>query len=300
MKLTQKIQSTVRHVMLYGPPKAGKSKLAGSLAEKFNLLWFDLEKGHAVLFQLPQEWQERIELIEIPDTPSFPIAIQTMLKVIKGQRTRICHAHGVALCAACLKNKDKTDVDFTEVELNALGSDWVVVVDSGTQLTESAIRHITKGQDEDYKLKTDDWGNLGKLMSLFYGYIQNAPFHIVVISHETDLAKKDEDPTQIVPSAGSKNFARSVSRYFDDVVYCERKNGRHVAASSTLYNQMILTGSRSGISLEKNKGGEVSLLDLFDPTRVKTSAAAEASQDTVAQGNMTALERIKARMQAGK
>jgi hypothetical protein len=287
MKLTEKVHSTVHHVLVYGPPKVGKTRLVGTLAEKYKLIWFDLENGHQTLFQLPIPWQENIDLIQIPDTPAFPIAIQSMLKIIKGQKIKICHAHGVTTCALCLKSQGL----FTELCLNELDGNSIVVIDSGTQLTESAIRHITKGQDDDYKMKTDDWGSLGKLMSLFYGYIQNAPFHVVVISHEIDLAKKEEDPTQIVPSAGSKNFARSVSKHFGDVVYCTRSNGRHVAASSTLYNMEILTGSRSGVALEKDKSGNISLLDLFDPDRVKPP-----EPETPGSNSLSALQKLRLKL----
>ena len=76
------LESTkVHRCMLFGPPKTGKTLLAGKLAEFYDLIWIDIENGHDVLFQLPTEWQERIELIALPDTRSYPIAIETCLKI---------------------------------------------------------------------------------------------------------------------------------------------------------------------------------------------------------------------------
>ena len=148
MKLSQRTATKHHHILLFGPPKSGKSLLAGKLSSHKNLLWFDLEGGHNVLFQLPPEQQERIELIDLPDTRGYPIAIETMLKVIRGNRVDICEKHGKVSCAICKKDSSS----FVTVELNALDNDTVVVVDSLTQLTNSAIAHITKNQPEDYKL----------------------------------------------------------------------------------------------------------------------------------------------------
>lgn len=288
MKLTEKKHSIIHHVLLYGAPKSGKTYLAGTLAEKYKLLWFDLENGYQTLTQLPLAFQENIDIISLPNTRSFPIAIETMLRVIKGNKCNICVKHGKIGCAACMRDKASQQ----EVELNSLGPDWVVVVDSGTELTQSAIAHITKGEPEDYKMKTDDWGNLGKLMEIFYSHIQNAPFHVVVITHETDLAK-DEEPSQIVPSAGSRNFARNVAKYFGDVVNCRVLNHRHNAVSSTTAETGVLTGSRSGIALEKLRS--TNLLDLFDPSRVPA-----VQEETPGEAGMSAIERIKAKMAANK
>ena len=287
MKLTEKSKSIIHHVLLYGPPKSGKTRLAGTLAEKYKLLWFDLENGYETLTQLPTTFQENIDIISLPDTKSFPIAIETCLHVIKGQKQRICQAHGKISCALCMQQK----LPLQEVCMNDLGPDWIVVFDSASQLTDSAIAHITKNQLDDYKLQTDDWGNLGKLMKIFYSHVQNSGCHIVVISHDIDIEKDDKLPERIVPSAGSRNFARNVAKYFGDVIYCGVKNGRHIAASSTTFRDGVLTGSRSGVTMEKNK--VLSLLDIFDPNRAPT---APVNEDV--NGSMSALERLRNKLNA--
>lgn len=256
MKLSQRLASKSHRVLLFGPPKSGKSMLAGKLAEEFNLIWFDLENGVDTLYQLPEEWQSRVEVIQLPDTRSFPIAIETCLKVIKGGPVKICEQHGKISCAACAKSGSL----FVELNLSNLGLDTIVVFDSLTQLTNSAIAHITKNQPEDYKLEYDDWGNLGKLMDIFLSHVQQAPFNVLCISHETE-AKMEDGKDKLVPTAGTRNFSRNSAKYFDEVVYCEVKNKRHIAASSTLYNNNILTGSRSGAVTENAK--EPTLIPIF-------------------------------------
>ena len=256
MKLTQLQKSKSHRVLLFGAPKSGKTQLAGELSKEYNLIWFDLEKGVDTLLKLPVSQQERIEVISIPDTRSFPIAIETMLKVIKGGKNEICEEHGKVGCMLCKKENKP----FSTVELGTLGLDTVVIVDSLTQLTNSAISFITRNQPDDYKLNYDDWGNLGKLMDTFLSHVQQAPFNVVCISHETEVEMED-GRQKLVPTAGTRNFSRNTAKYFDEVVYCEVKNKKHIAASSTLYSGNILTGSRTGAVLESVS--EASLVPIF-------------------------------------
>lgn len=286
MKLSQKSASKSHRALVFGPPKSGKTQLAGQLSKEFNLIWFDLENGVDTLLKLPVEQQERIEVISLPDTRSYPIAIETMLKVIKGAKTEICETHGKVACSIC----KKSGADFTTVELSTLPLDTIVVVDSLTQLTNSAISHITKNQPEDYKLNYDDWGNLGKLMDTFLSHVQQAPYNIVCISHETE-AEMEDGKTKLVPTAGTRAFSRNTAKYFDEVIYAEVKNKRHIAASSTLYNGNILTGSRTGATLETE--AEASLIPIF---KGEIKPASIVNTGTPAQASMTALQRMKANM----
>lgn len=284
MKLSQRTASKSRRILLFGPPKSGKTWLAGQLAKEFKLIWFDLESGVDTLLRLPDQEKENVEVISLPDTRSYPIAIETMLKVIKGAALEICEEHGKVGCAVC----KKAQASFIPLELNKLGLDTIVVVDSLTQLTNSALAFITKSQPDDYKLDYDDWGNLTKLMDIFLSHVQNAPFHIVCITHENEVEMVD-GKEKIVPTAGTRNFSRNVAKYFDEVYYLQVKNGKHVVGSSTTYANNILTGSRGGHTLEKE--GEPSLIPVF---KGEVKLAAPIHSATPATQAMTALEKMRA------
>lgn len=245
MKLNLAKRSTTQTVLVYGPPKVGKTQLVGDLAKEFNLLWFDLESGHATLFKLPEEQQARIELIALPDTRTWPIAIETCLKVIKGDRCLIDAETGKVIDPKLRK----ADREYTEVCLNEVGSDTVVVFDSLTQLTNSAIAHITKNKPDDYKLDYTDWGNLGKLMDMFLSHVQAAKFNVVCISHETE-AELEDGKVKIVPTAGTRNFSRNTAKYFGHVVYTQLFNKKHTATSSTTALNNIVVGSRTDVATE--------------------------------------------------
>jgi len=256
MKLTEKKLSKTHRVLIYGEPKSGKTELAARLAASFNLHFFDLENGFETLLKLPHDQQERVELISIPDTKVFPIAIETMLKVITGVAVEICEEHGKVGCALCKKDNKPT----TRICLNELTENDIVVVDSLTQLSNSAMNHLTKNESDTYKPEWTDYRNQGQLLDKFLSQVQQARFNIVCITHvvETEL---EDGKKKLVPVCGTTAFSRNTAKYFDHVVYCEVKNKKHNFASSTTYANNVLTGSRTDISLETKDAP--TLLDIF-------------------------------------
>lgn len=245
MKLTDKLPSSTHRVLIFGAPKSGKTQLAASLASQYNIIWFDLENGYGTLLKLPPAEQERIELISIPDSKTFPIAIETMLKVISGNECKICEEHGKVSCPLCTRDNKPTSA----VCLSRLQGDTVVVVDSLSQLSNSAIAFITKGQPDDYKMDFSDWGNLRAIVEKFLSQVQQARYNIVCISHEEEVEMED-GRKKIVPVCGSSKSSRNTAKYFDHVLYCELKNKKHITASSTTYANNILTGSRTDVFMD--------------------------------------------------
>lgn len=247
--LTKAVRQYTKRLLVYGPPKVGKSQLVSELAKDHKLLWFDLEKGSDVLYKLPESAQENIMLIQIPDSKTNPIAIETMLKVVKRAKGKICAAHGKFGCPLCIKDPNALfdEIDMTEQNQT---NKYIVVVDSMTQLRSSAINYIAKGKPDDYKFQHDDWAKLGALMDGFLSEVQAANYDVIVISHE-ELIETTDGKEKIVAAAGTRNFSRNSAKYFSDVIYCEVANNKHKFASSTVYKPLIQTGSRSDIELEK-------------------------------------------------
>lgn len=260
-QLINTTQNFTKRVLVYGPPKVGKSQLVSTLAEKHKLLWFDLESGSDVLYKLPPEQQANVFLVKVPDSNSNPQAIDTMLKVFKRAKGEICHSHGKFRCPVCSKAPNYADIsDLIDMPEQAETNKFIVVMDSITQLRSSAISHIKRGKGDDYKFEFDDWAKLGSMMDAVLSEVQAAPYDIVMISHE-EMVDTVDGKEAIVPVSGTRNFSRNTAKYFSDVVYCEVKNGKHKFASSTTYQNKIQTGSRSDIKLEDM--GTPSLLPFF-------------------------------------
>lgn len=265
--LSEQSPNPVHRTLIFGAPKTGKSLLAGMLAEYYNLIWIDMENGHDVLFQLPEEWRKRITLLNLPDTRSYPIAIETCLKLVK-EKCEVCLTHGKVGCMVC-KRKETTEKETTHTDLfldlnlpRLNDPNTIIIWDSATQLTNSCIAHITKNEPEDYKLDWEDWGHLGKLLDIFFSHIQQSNYHTIVISHEVE-AETEGKKKKIVPVSGTRNFSRNVAKYFDHVVYAEVKNMKHSFTSSTTATTNILTGSRTSASIEAYPG--YGLLPIFKP-----------------------------------
>lgn len=265
-KLTDRAPSKTHRALIFGPPKSGKTELAGRLSEHYNLLWIDFENGFETLLKLPKPWQERIELVAIPDTKVFPIGIETALKIITGSRVEICEKHGKVSCQMCKKDS----LPFSTVELNSLDDSWIVVIDSLTQLANSAMNHITKDKEDTYKPEWPDYRSQGQLMDKFLSQVQQAKYNIVCITHETETEMED-GKKKLVPVAGTTSFSRNTAKYFDHVIYSEVKNKKHNFASSTTYANNILTGSRSDVSLESS--ATPSLLSIFSEMKVDSKSA---------------------------
>jgi hypothetical protein len=301
-KLSDKQASKFKRVMLYGPSFSGKSLLAGRLAQEFDLIWIDMEAGHGVLYQLPESYQERIEVVDLPDSSTYPVAIETVLKLVKG-KVDICEQHGKVSCMICKRAEAPTVV----VDINNIKKGTILIFDTISQLTVSALANITKDEADTYKLKTDDWGALKFLMDKVFSHIQAAQCDIVCITHDVEV-QPDGAKLDIRPVGGSKTFSKNITKYFTDVVYLERKNKKHVCFSSTTSNNTVIAGSQTGASLEWLD--EPSLLPLFMPEKYpmpepkavvgigKVGAKAAASTGKSAAGSI--LARLAAKKAAQK
>lgn len=265
MKLTDYQQTAGRKILVYGQPKTGKTVKVAELAEKKRLWWFDLEDGIKSALSSPtvkKEWLERIEYFHIPDTQIFPIAARTLLKVVKGGDKSICHKHGAVDCVLCKKDAPTA---FTTINLDKFTNDDVLVIDSVSQLAASAMNDIQskviQADKFDQKPDWDDYFNQGRIMDRIFSIMQQAPFNVVAISHE-QMVEQEDKTKKIVPIGGTSQFSKTFAKYFDDVVYCEIVNKKHVAATSSTYKANVMTGSRAGKEIEKSTTGG-SLLELF-------------------------------------
>ncbi len=264
MKFQDYVPAVARKILVYGAPKTGKTDLVGQLASIKKLWWFDLEDGAKTLVsstRMKKEWFDNIELFRLPDTQVHPVAIETLLRVIKGGKNAICHAHGLCSCVRC---KPLGDAAFSFVDVSTFGIDDVLVIDSVSQLAASAMNYIQRklilADDYDKKPDWDDYAKQGRIMDRIFSILQQAPFNVVAISHE-QLVEQEDGKKKLVPIGGTSQFSKTFAKYFDDVVYTEIVNKKHKAASSTTYSNSIVLGSRTGKELEKQD--QPSLLELF-------------------------------------
>lgn len=271
MNLLDYKPNAARHIMVYGPPKTGKSIAAMLLAKYGYKLWYvdgedSIKSAWAVDAEgkriVPDEALKNIELIRMPDTTSYPIMGESLLKIVKGGDCKVCHLHGKVSCPICSKI---ADAHIVTINVNNFTPKDVLVIDSGTQLSKSYINHIKKADIakgvEDVKLDWDEWAKQGFLLDRVMSHIQAALWNCVVISHET-LVEMEDKKMKIVPTIGTTNFSKACARYFDDVVYMDKVNNKLKAFSDVGYSNNIITGSRTGKKVEKE--GSRGLVELFE------------------------------------
>lgn len=244
-------------ILIYGPAKTGKTRLVGTAAKIPSLkriFWIDLENGAETLLHmgLTEQEMDKIVLIRIPDTREVPRGIETVLKIMSSKTPiKICHQHGKVNCLepACKE-------EYLEFCLKDLTHEDLVVIDSGSQLGDSALAMACAGKGIEYKPGWDEWGLVTKWLGDILSVIQAAVFtnfvlitHELIIEEEINGIKKDK----ILPLVGTKAFCSKVGKYFGTVCYVEIKMGKHVAGSSSTYKANHITGSRVNVAIEKSK-----------------------------------------------
>ena len=264
MKLSQLLQasnlSRPNHsILLYGPPKTGKTQLVGTAAkikEFDRIVWVDLENGSETLLHMGLSEQEldKIDLIRIPDTRETPRGCETVLKMFSAKEDiKICHSHGKV---NCVEAECKSSDAYTIFNLRKLTHKDLLVIDSGSQLGDSSLSMACLGKPLEFKPGWDEYGLSNKWLGDILSVIQQATFtNFVVITHEmiTEEEVNGVKRDKIFPLMGTKAFCAKVSKYFGTVVYAEIKMGKHAAGSSTTYKANHVTGSRVNVKIEGSK-----------------------------------------------
>lgn len=276
MKLINYEESTPRiRMLIYGLSKSGKSTLAATLASKYRLLWLNLENAADTLVKLPRDYKENIELVNIPDRSSYPVASGTILNLFKDKRARICEDHGVINCPVCLRaGKELQDVDLTKLDPKR----DIVVLDSLTQLGLSIAAFGMRDKPPDYKPERDDWGVLRRGTEYMASEIQSLPFNFIATALPIEV-KLEDNRTKLVPCFGSSTMSAQIAAKFSTIIYCEVANRAHRAYSSSTASSSFLSGSRSDQAIE-NLGVPdlVPLLDEFMLGEIKIKSVKPPQQ----------------------
>ena len=256
-----------QHLCIFGDPKTGKSTLAAKLLllAGVRLTWISMDNGHTVLFKLglsPEELDEKVNLIILPDTKENPVAIRTCLKIMSGVKTLICDKHGEVNCPVCQKQKDAAT--WSEVDTSQFGPKDVIVFDHLGQLATSAMTVAFKKarKDDEEKPEWDQYAMQGILLDKFLTNVQQAKFHVICITHVGEVEMED-GAKKLVPLCGTTNFSRNTSKYFDHIIYCHMKNASHRFGSSTTYQNNLVLGSRLDVVIDNTNP---SLLPFIDGT----------------------------------
>lgn len=304
-------------ILIYGPPKGGKTRLiatAAKLKEVAKIYWFDIENGIETLLNmdLTDEELAKIVVIKIADTRDNPIAIETLLKCMTSKvPVKICETHGKVDCAECAKAAR----GFINFSLKECRHNELIVIDSGSQLGDSALAAACLGKPNMYKPTFDEYGQVNKWLGDVMSVVQQCTnTNFVVATHELCM-EDDEDKEKFVPLMGSRAFSLKCAKYFGTVVYVHKKLNKHTVGSSSTYLGDRLTGSRLGVAMEtaEDKSMKAILVDSgvlregeVVPSEPTLSIEAPAPVDSViintstpVAGKLSLAERLKLKQQQG-
>jgi len=253
-------------ILIYGDAKTGKTQFVGTAAkipEIKRIFWIDLENGSDTLLHmgLSNEEMDKIELIKIPDTRETPRGCETLLKMMSSKvPINICVTHGKVGCVEC----EKAQQPVTTFCLKDMTHSDIVVIDSGSQLGDSAIALACAGKPVEYKPGRDEWGSAGKYLGDIMSVVQQGVFnnfvvitHTLIVEEEVNGIKRDK----IYPLLGTRNFSSRCAKYFGTVVFLELKMGKHSGGSSSTYKPNHTTGSRLNVKVEASK--ELDMRSIF-------------------------------------
>lgn len=242
------IQREAAHVLIIGDPKTGKSTLAAELANHgYNLLWLSLDRGHTVIGKLNQEARAHCDVVVLPDTREYPVAIDTCRQLFTEAGIKaICDKHGKINCSVC----KQASLAFTTWDLSTLDvKKDILVLDHLSGMGDSCMNLVTKGKPVDYKLQLDDYGAMKFHIAHIMLALQNAPYNIVALAHCTETVMED-GKKRLVPQVGSDATSRTVAKYFDHVIHTDVVNASHKFGSMTSYKASVVTGSRTDVAIE--------------------------------------------------
>lgn len=257
------INSHNKAVLIYGEPKTGKTHLAATAAKSENIdrvFFIDIENGSETLLGMDftDKEAEKITLIKIPDTKAMPRACETILKAFHSSvPVTICNKHGKVTCAEC------PTADSVEFDVSSLTHRDVVIIDSGSQLSDSAMRMSMLGRPSTAKPEFDDFGRQGTWLSDILSTMQAAVdtnfimvTHALVVEEEMNGIKKDRR----YPLVGTKAFCSKVAKFFGTVIYCEIRLGKFHASSKATSKADTVMGTRSGVNIEDQKTLDLTFL----------------------------------------
>lgn len=266
MPTLDKLSTAQTHrVLIYGPPKSGKTFSIGKLAETHKIHYLSLENGYTTFFNpecVDPQFRPNINIYPIKDIPESPVVALTLDNLFRNGEVTICDEHGKIGCAKC----KKANVNFTTLDMYALTSKDILVLDSITQWTSSIGFYINK-DNPDKKFEFDDWRKIGLYLDRGLSRIQLLDnTNVICISHEGD-SKSVAGVERVVPAAGTRTFSQNSARFFDGVYYCYQENKKHKIASKSTFNNVIQTGDRLSFDVTNYNNSREAMFALFNPEK---------------------------------
>lgn len=242
-------QINLARLLLIGDGKCGKSHLSGMAAKDgFNLLYFDADVASQTLATLPIEARKRIYILNCGDTMSDGKLDFRFVELFKRFTTKSKFVWNDTKSReySVLDDGDSTEDEVWEIFPAKLDPSTVLVVDSWTSLSQSAMNWAAKeyGVDlQDLTAQADRasmrsvYQAAGEKLTQYLIMIRSMPCHVIVIAHPSEFVKTERPVnqtvkqikegdlkvlwTKMVPKSVSNNHSMMMAKYFTDIAWLE-------------------------------------------------------------------------------
>ena len=254
-------------VLLYGAPFTGKTTAAASLAERRNIMLIDLDRNAAELVHsVPKQYHSNIDIVPMPDSLENPI-YDLLMDFLQGKRVDYNPIAGKKLSIKYRGAIDNVTPKLPEIK--PVNDATILVIDSGTTLTESVINYVREVRSRSDKesnlneiaLSERDWELVAGYIARFTKVLKSLPYPVILICHEM-LVEMPDKSIRIAPALGSRNTSRNVAKDFTNVVHMSLDGTVFRQSSSQKTNAKVIAGSRRNIFVEKGN----KLIDFFNGT----------------------------------
>lgn len=253
-------------MLIYGDGGTGKTEYAATIAESDlidHVYWFDIANGSETIIRaaatgrISPKAAAKIIIIKIIDTPLQHYGYETISKVFTSNKEwLICEAHGRANCPTC-----KDAPGGLKFNLFKLGKRDCVVLDDGSQLSDSILSYQCKDKELGFKPGWDEFGPMQRILTDILSVVQQGTTNhiwlarVLVLDDYEDINKEDKlKKDKFYPAIGSKTFAAGVSNRFGTKILLKKKLGKHMGSSGSTSTMEAIVGSRIGLKVEDDIG----------------------------------------------
>lgn len=257
--------------LILGDPKAGKSDWALKAAQAgFNVLYLDGDVGIQTIAEQTQAAKSRIYYMDVADDmlgDSFDPKMIAHISDFMTSTTMLWNdTHQRPYSAKSDANPEGSADEIWEIKPARLDHTWVVVMDSWTTLSYSAM--LAKAQDmgveiaDMEKIDRAIYSGVGNRLTNMLATIQKMPCHVVVIGHPAEYAKtrnpdkeilkgvkeldKITEWTRMIPKSSSNPHGLTMGKFFSDIGWIDVDKWGKRKLSFKLTNERVSGGHLDG------------------------------------------------------